>query len=76
MNESTYNIVIRGVQGFEQTGRAPSASKDHDRLLFWVKGQLSTRVPIALRNEVEEPGTTEYCDKGCTAENLEEITPS
>lgn len=71
----TYDVVIRGVQGFEQTSSTPAASEHNQSFLLGVEGHLCTWVLILLRNIVEGTSSTNYCDEGCTAEDLEEIPP-
>lgn len=74
--KSTHNIVIRGIQSFQETSGSPPTSKDNESLLFWVKGKLCTRIAIELSDVVERPSANKKRDKGCTAEELEEVTPS
>lgn len=71
----SYDVIIRGVNGAEETSRAPSTSEHDDGFLFGIERELGARRTITLGVVVEDAAATDKGDEGCAAENLEEASP-
>lgn len=72
----TYHIVIRGINVFQQAGRAPPGAEDHQVLLRLVEGKLGAGRPVRLCDIVEDAAGGDDGDQGRTADVLEEAAPA
>ena len=72
----THDVVVRGVYGAQQTGRAPAATKHDERLFLGVKWHLWARRAVPLRDVVKPSSRDKDSNEGGASEDLEEVAPS
>jgi hypothetical protein len=72
----TYNIIVSGVQIFEETGGSPATAENDEGLFLWVKGHLRPRILFTLSEKVQGASTTNCRDKSCLSDELKETLPS
>jgi hypothetical protein len=73
---ATDHIVIRSVEGFQETRCTPTAPEDDQRLFVGIKGQLGPGMAILLGDVIENAGAAEERDQGYTPEGLQKSPPA
>lgn len=76
MQMQTYDVVISRVERVQQTRRAPTASKDDQRLLAWVVRELRTRCAILVGDVPESPCASHEREERDFARGGKETLPS